>query len=264
MDLHVVSGGIGKQVAFTSVLNKFDEKVCVSSHWPDVYKDNIHVEEVYPSTHLSHHGNEFLYKNFKNIIHVEPYCGNMLKGGMHLIEAYHEKLGLKCDGLYHTVNFSKESERYYSKFIEELEDFVLVQFTGSDKGEYLLGDRNLNKELSQEIINVIRFDFNIKVIDVNEGQTIYENIFTPRKQPQYREYLMMMKHCKTFIGIDSSLNHMSAYQSNPISGLCLWRDKAYAKMFEYPHNTNIYSKLPAKMNFDKNYLFDCVDKLFKK
>ena len=263
MDLHVVSGGIGKQIAFTSILNKLKEKVCVASAFPKIFEDISFIEEVYPFPSLENPVNRITYNSFENIKHVEPYFNNFLKGDRHIIDAYHECYNLNCDGLYHNCDFSAEQIHYYSKFIDELEDFILVQFTGSDKTNSLVMSRNLNDKTAQEVINIINHDLKLKVIDVNDGQSRYENVFVPRKPVQYRQYLLMMRYCKSFISIDSCLNHMSAYKNRPVGGVCLWRDKDYAKLFSYPHNSNIMSDLPLKMNFKSQIVVDNLQDILK-
>jgi len=264
VDLHFVQGGIGKQIAFTSVLNKLKEKVCVSTFWNKIFINHPMVECVYPEYGWGNYSMFKFFQEFENIIHVEPYYGEFLKGKKHLIECYHDKLGLTFDGLYHTVTFSEEEEHYYSKFIEELGDYILVQFTGSDKDFNRnldeLGSRNLDLETAQEVINILSKDLGKKVIEVNNGNQQFENTFVPRKTPEYREYLMMAKHCQSFIGIDSCLNHMSAFKDSPKKGVGLYRDKEYGMLFEYPHNINLYSKLPLKMKFDAKNIVDSLVK----
>jgi len=260
MDLHIVHGGIGKQIMFTSILNKLTEKVCISTYWDKVFINHPMVETVYPDYGWDNYNMSKLYREFENIIHVEPYFGNFLKAEKHLIEAYHEKLNLPFDGLYHTVSFSQKEEHYYSKFIEELNDYILVQFTGSDKDFNRelnqLGSRNLDLDNAQEVINILSRDLGKRVIEVNNGNQQFENTFIPRKIPQYREYLLMTKYCQSFISIDSCLNHMSAFKTTPKKGVCLWRDPEYGKLFEYPHNTNLYSNLPLQMKFDAKTIVD--------
>jgi len=260
MDLHVVHGGIGKQIMFTSILNKLKEKICVATVWDKVFINHPMVECVYPDYGWGNYGMSKFYNQFENIIHVEPYFGNFLKAENHLIKSYHDKLNLPFDGLYHTISFSQEEEKYYSHFIDELDDYVLVQFIGSDKDFNRkldeLGSRNLKLDVAQEVINILSKDLGKKVIEVNNGETQFKNTFIPRKAPQYREYLLMTKYCQSFISIDSCLNHMSAFKDNPKKGVCLWRDTEYGKLFEYPHNSNLYSELPLQMKFNAQTLVD--------
>lgn len=256
MDIHILKGGIGKQIAFTSILDKLKEEICVSSKYYRLFEDIPIVKGLYPEASIEIVENKRIFNCFNKIHYVDPYFSNFLKGHMHIIEAYHEVYGLKCDGLYHNCDFSAEQIHYYSKFIQELGEFVLVQFTGSVKSEKILLNRNLDQKTAQQIIDILKYDLKLNVVDVNEGQSIYKNTFSPRKSIGYREYLLMIKYCKGFICIDSSLNHMSAYKKNPAKGVCLWRDEYYSKLFRYSHNTNIMSKLPLKMTFDAQDVID--------
>lgn len=260
MDLHIVYGGIGKQIMFTSILPKLPEKVCISTYWGNVYVHHPKVEAIYPDYGWGNYNMTSFFKNFENIIHVEPYYGEFLKGDMHCIEALHRKLNIPFDSLYHTVTSSEQELHYYSKFIEELGDYILVQFTGSDKDNNKelnqLGSRNLDLQVAQEVIDILTHDLNLKVIEVNNGEQQFQNTFVPRKIPQYREYLIMTRYCRSFIAIDSCLNHMSAFKDSPKVGVALWRDPEYGKLFEYPHNVNLYSNVPLQMKFNAKYIID--------
>jgi hypothetical protein len=267
VDLHVVQGGIGKQIAFTSILDKLENNICVSSFWNKIFLNQPKIEAIYSDYSWDSFDGKKIYESFRNIIHVEPYFNKQfLKREIHLIEAYHSMLNLKCDGLYHNVVFSEKEEHFYSKFIEELGDYILIQFTGSDKDFNRelneLGSRNLDLDTAQDVINILSRDLGKRVIEVNNGNQQFENTFVPRKRPEYREYLMMTKHCQSFIGIDSCLNHMSAFKENSKKGVCLWRDTEYGKMFEYPHNINLYSELPLQMKFNSKDIVDHVLTLY--
>lgn len=263
MDLHIIRGGIGKSIAFTSILDKLTEKICVAAYWENIFKNVPNIEAIYPSYEWNNYGLNTFYQMFDNIFHREIYFGNFLKGNKHLIEIYHEEFNLPFSSLYHNVEISEEKLYYYSKFIEELGDFVLVQFIGSDldrgiKLEELgqFGSRSLRKETSQEIINILSKDLGKKVIEVNNGKCNFDNTFVPRRLPEYFEYLVMTRYCQSFISIDSCLNHMSAFKNDPKKGVCLWRDREYGKLFEYPHNTNLYSELPLQMKFNAQSVVD--------
>ena len=262
MDLHILNGGIGKQIMFTSVLDKLDKKICVTTVWDKLFLNHPMIEGVYPDIGWGAYDMKKFYDNFENIIYIEPYFGNFCKNKQHLIEAFHEKLNLPCDELYHTITFSDKEERYYSKFLQELDDFVLVQFTGSDrdlnKDLNQIGGRNLELDTAQEVINILSRDMGMKIIDVNNGDAQFQNTFVPRIVPQYRDYLIMTKYCKSFISIDSCLNHMSAFKNTPKKGVCLWRDAEYGKLFEYNHNINLYSELPIKMKFKAKNIVDSL------
>ena len=109
MDLHVVSGGIGKQIAFTSILNKLKEKVCIASAFPKIFEDISFIEEVYPFPSLENPVNRITYNSFKNIKHVAPYFNNFLKVAL----SDHKKLLMNV--IQSVINF-KSLEKQMSFF----------------------------------------------------------------------------------------------------------------------------------------------------
>lgn len=265
MNIYITQGGIGKTIAFTSILDKLNEKICVSSSWGAVFNHHPNIDTIYPFYDWNQITNKIFYKHFNEIVYHEPYYGEFLKGNLHLIEAFHKKYNLKYDGLYHNVVFSEEENTYYSDLSKQIGDFVMVQFVGSDADFNInlneIGTRNLDIPTAQEIIDVLRFDFNLSVVDVNNTNSFFKNIYQPPHPLLYRDYLNLLKFSKTFISIDSCLNHMSAYKDTPKKGVCLWRDEDYGKLFQYNHNINLYSDLPFTMRFNINNICENVEKI---
>jgi len=265
LNIYLTQGGIGKTIAFTSILDKLNEKICISSPWGAVFNHHPNVDTIYPFYDWNQITNKIFYKHFNEIIYHEPYYGEFLKGNFHLIEAFHQKYNLKYDGLYHNVVFSEEENTYYSDLSKQIGDFVMVQFVGSDadfnRDINEIGTRNLDIPTAQKLINILRFDFKLSVIDVNNTNSFFENIYQPPHPLLYRDYLNLLRFSKTFISIDSCLNHMSAYKDTPKKGVCLWRDEDYGKLFQYNHNINLYSDLPFTMRFNVNNICEKVEKI---
>tara|TARA_E500000318_G_scaffold90144_1_gene87902 strand:+ start:189 stop:1007 length:819 start_codon:yes stop_codon:yes gene_type:complete len=259
LDLHIINGGIGKNIMFSSILDKLENKICISSYWHNLFNNHPVIEACYPDYGWDYYGMKQFYDNFDNIVFTEPYLGNFLKRKTHCIKAYHELLNLKCGDLYHNLHFSNEEIENTKKFVQQLGDFVLVQFIGSDKDFNkdinALGSRNLSLETGQEIINIIVNDLGLSVIEVNNGILNFNNTLATQKL-EARDYCLLTYFCKSFISIDSCLNHMSAFKDHLKKGVGLFRDSEYGVLFEYPHNINLYSKLPLKMKFDAKTIVD--------
>lgn len=259
LDLHIVNGGIGKHIMYTSILDKLKNKICVSAYWDKIFDNLPMIEETYPTYGWDSFGMKEFFNKFKDIVYAEPYFGNFLKKDIHCIEAFHELLNLPFQGLYHNLVFSEEELNKTKEFSNQIGDFVLVQFIGSDKDLNkdlnTLGGRNLKITTGQEVIDVITKDLGISVLEVNNGTLNFNNTLVTNKL-EYRDYCLLTRFCKSFISIDSCLNHMSAFKTSPKKGVCLWRDAEYAKSFEYPHNINLYSELPLKMSFSSQAIVD--------
>ena len=266
MDIHISQGGIGKNIAFTSILNKLTQKICVSSYWSDVFKYHPMVDTVYPDYGWGNDYNKIFFSKFEKVIYHEPYFGSFQKGDMHLIEAFHEKYNLPFDGLYHTVSFHDQEIQSYQDMQNQLGNFVLVQFTGSDvdfqRNINELGTRNLRLETAKEVVDILTHDYKLNVVEVNNGQKQFENtVIINNRNLSYRDYLNLMRFCKSFISIDSCLNHMSAFKENPKKGVCLWKSEDYSKLFAYPHNVNLYSEIPLQMKFSTQTIVDQLSTL---
>lgn len=259
LDLHIIDGGIGKNIMFSSILDKLNKKICISSFWHNLFNDHPVIEACYPNYGWDYYGMKDFYNRFNEIVFTEPYFSNFLKRETHCIEAYHKLLNLKFNGLYHNLHFSNEEIQKTKKFVEQLGDFILVQFVGSDKDFNkdinALGSRNLPLETGQEIIDIIVKDLGISVLEVNNGALNFNNTLVTQRL-QAKDYCLLTIFCKSFVSIDSCLNHMSAFKNNPKKGVCLWRDFEYAKNFEYNHNINMYSEFPLKMKFDSKKIVD--------
>ena len=266
MNIYLTQGGIGKTIAFTSILDKIQESICISTYYPEIFKNISKIDTIYPPLTIGDDYSNIFFKNFNEVIYHDPYHGNFLKGQTHLIEAFHEKYNLVCDELYHNIKIEDIESKKYSEMIDQLDSFVLVQFTGSDIDNNInidvLGTRNLRLKTSQEIINILHNDFKINVLEVNNGQRQFENtVIINNRTLNYRDYLNLMRYCKSFISIDSCLNHMSAFKQKPKKGVCLFRSKEYAKLWEYPHNINLYSEIPLQMKFSTQTIVDQLSTL---
>ena len=112
-NLYFVYGGLGKQIAFTAIINGLYEqeknKICIGSSLYPVFKYHPKVvrQFLYDNSFLTD-TSHYHYKKYKNIICGEPYNSNFLKGDTHLIDSYAELYGVK--------EYKKEPDLY--KYIE--------------------------------------------------------------------------------------------------------------------------------------------------
>jgi hypothetical protein len=139
-------------------------------------------------------------------------------------------------------SFEQDSER----FIKENGDFIIVQLTGGqsplnsnlDK-KFVLQGQKKNYIQAQKLINNIHEKYpDLKILNYslpNENQL--EN--TIQISAPYLFYVALLKKAKTFIAIDSSLNHMSAVAGK--KGVVLWMGTSSIH-FGYKHNINLSNK----------------------
>ena len=92
--LYFVTGGLGKNVCFTSLLpqlyKKHNNKICIEGTWPFVFYDNPYVASVfqYHVDPIKNIGAQEHYREYQEIHGLEPYHSIFLKKEMHLITSY--------------------------------------------------------------------------------------------------------------------------------------------------------------------------------
>jgi hypothetical protein len=266
-DLFIVSGGIGKNICFSSCLNKLD-KVNVMSAWPKLFTNHPNVNYSYDFTiNPLHDDVEFLSK-FKSVKFIEAYNSYFHLNKTHLVSSFRKILNIEDDEcIYNEIYFTEQEEKVIQSVVTQLGDFVLVQFVGSDENNQetdFVGSRSLIKSEAQEIINILNFDLKLNVLNVYSKTNMFENTARLDMDLHYMNYAHLLKYAKGFIGIDSSLNHMSANKFCNTKGVVMWNDHNVVERFSYEKNINIISNTPNVMRFNPNQVVENLLKLLKK
>lgn len=262
LDLYFIEGGIGKNIAFTSLLNRFEQPIAVNSFWRKVFKNHSKVAAVYDSLNLfDTEYNNGLLKQLGNLYYPEPYKTDFLRGDKHIIDSFYELCEFEKPEKHETeIIFSEEEIKDIEALTEKLKPFVLVQFTGSDieikKDLDEFTTRSLNKKQSQEIINILNFDLKLNVINVTNQKHSFKNTCTVEYPLDYRNFSLLLNYSQSFICIDSFLNHASSNKFCNNKGVVLWHALKSSKMFGYEKNKNIISRAPYFMNFDTKEIID--------
>ena len=131
LDTYVVEGGVGKCVAFTSLIPKLRKKSEIQIYTPyiDCFAGNPDVKMAFEST-LPLQDPRIMASD--NIYYSEPYKSNFQFGKQHLIESY-------CK--LHNVDFDKSmkpkiyTDRHKDSVKEwldknEIKKYILIQFNG--------------------------------------------------------------------------------------------------------------------------------------
>jgi len=258
-DLYVLNGGIGKQICFTSCLNKLD-KVNVMSSWHKLFYNHPNVNFSYDYT-LSPitDDTEFLSK-FKNVYMVECYDSFFHCNKIHLVQNYRRILNQDLnENIYSEIYFDTNEEENIKPLLEQLKDFVLVQFVGSDESSLntdFIGSRALIKDQSQKIIDILNFDLKLNVLNVFSIKDLFNNTCKIETKLGYMDYALLLKHAKGFIGIDSSVNHMSSNRFCNTKGVVIWNDNNVKERYSYDKNINLISNTPKVMRIEPNEVID--------
>ena len=270
MNLYFIQGGIGKNISFTSTLNSFKEQICISTGFPNVFKEHPKVAATYPFLNwMEVEKNKKILSSMNQIIDIDPYKTDFLSGEKHINQSFFEILNLEASSSKFKNNeiyFSKEEEEFLLPIIKQLGSYVMIQLIGSDVNldeniEYSsMNSRALKKKQIQEIINILNFDMKMNVVNVSDGKNKYTNTANIEFPIDYRKYMILLKYSQSFIAIDSFLQHASANKLALKRGLVLW-GPTDSKMFGYDHNINLKSEVPYFMNFKTQNILDNFKKI---
>lgn len=255
MNIYIVEGGVGKQVAFTALLpllaEKDKSKVLIHSPYPDIFLNNSYVEQVFDSTKIQITDHAIL-NQADNIIFVEPYKSNFKKGHQHLLESYCELLHLPYSkNLLPQLNTDhlKEEAENTLKALEVPSRFIVLQTSGGQPPinvkpdtRYEEFDRSYlyprwyHPEYVQNFIEITKEKY--PSLDILHFSLPNEPTYhgTKRLDVHYCVCHEILKKAQTFVGIDSSLNHLSA--SARKSGVVIWGSTKWSQ-FGYSHNRNV-------------------------
>ena len=266
-DLYVLDGGIGKNICFTSCLDKLND-ITIMSTWPKIFTNHPNVNFAYHYDLCAWRDNTDFLNKFNDVYILDGYSSYFLKNKIHLINSFRKILGLEnLNDLYSEIYYTDEDAENMQPLLNQLQDFVMVQFVGSDESYMqtdFVGSRSLSKKQSQQIIDILNFDLKLNVLNVFSLKDFFENTCKIDITLNYMNYAYLIKHSVGFIGIDSCLNHMSSNRFCQSKGVVLWNDDNVKERFSYKKNINLTTNTPKVMRFDVNTIIDNFQKLIIK
>ena len=285
---YIVEGGIGKHIMFTAMIpalaKRDGRKINVISAYPDVFENHPQVNLYASLDHM--HVPEVVDKT-EEFIFTEPYKTNFIKGGpKHLLHYWCKELGIKYSEDMLPKMYSTSSEELLNKVTEikaDMGEFILVQFTGGqspigydyDNSQYHINDmiqqRNYQFPFANLLVSKIKARYpDLTIIDYSLPNEHPGYQGAERLDMPFKGYVELLKECKAFIGIDSSLLHMgTAVGAKGIGlygGIPAWR-------FGWDQNinlTNFSGSLegfnpydPYYISIDSERVLNELDKLLK-
>jgi len=250
LNTYIVEGGIGKCVAFSAIIDALVERdggqIQVYTPYHEVFGGNPNVKWVFDMNSMPLQDERIVSSD--NIHFCEPYKSNFIKGHEHLIQSYCKLLGVKYSKKMRPKLYTDHAKEQADELLEKAEitgDYMVVQFTGGQppagwnpQNPYGSADpaRNYPHWMAQQVVNQLKQDkpdrtiihFGLPNEPRYEGTVMLEASF-----PMWHEIL---KDAEGFIGIDSSLQHMSA--SAKTEGVVIWGSTRF-NQFGYSENTNV-------------------------
>jgi len=246
LDTYVVEGGVGKCVAFTSLITKLRKKSEVQIYTPyiDCFAGNTDVKMAFEST-IPLQDPRIMASN--NIYYSEPYKSNFQFGKQHLIESYCELHNVEFDKSMKPKIYTDRHKDSVKEWLDknEIKKYILIQLSGGQsKWNYADGsqyqninpNRNYQPFLAQQVVNMLLEEYKDTTIIncVLPNEPHYQG--TIRCDLHWSQIHEMLKGAEGFISIDSCLNHFSA--SAEKHGVVVWGSTRWTQ-FGYSHNKNL-------------------------
>ena len=249
MNTYIIEGGIGKQVAFTAIIDalvkKDKEKIQVHSPYVDIFGGNTNVKFALDANSIHLQDKRIL--DSQNICYCEPYKANFIKCEYHIIQSYCKLFGVKYDEKMRPRMYTDHYKEGAKKIAGD-DDFIVVQFSGGQApagfnpgNPYNSNDpsRNYHPFLAQKVIDRIKEKYeDLKILNFSlPNEPKYEGTEQPDLMPfaQWHE-ILKLPNCKGFISVDSCLNHFA--RSAGRKGVVIWGGTRWPQ-FGYKQNINI-------------------------
>jgi len=253
LDTYVVEGGVGKCVAFTSLIPKLSKKSEVQIYTPyiDCFAGNPDVKMAFEST-LPLQDSRIMASD--NIYYSEPYKSNFQFGKQHLIESYCELHNVEFDKSMKPKIYTDRHKDSVKEWLDknEIKKYILIQLSGgqskwnyADNVQYqnINPNRNYQPYLAQQVVNMLLEEYpNTTIINcVLPNEPHYQG--TIRCDLHWSQIHEMLKGSEGFVCIDSCLNHFSA--SAEKHGVVIWGSTRWTQ-FGYSHNKNLQFHMTDK------------------
>ncbi len=258
LDTYVVEGGVGKCVAFTSLIPKLSKKSEVQIYTPyiDCFAGNPDVKLALEET-LPLQDPRIMASD--NIYYCEPYKSNFQFGKQHLIESYCELHNVEFDKSMKPKIYTDRHKDSVKEWLDknEIKKYILIQFSGGQpKWNYTDGvqyqninpNRNYQPFLAQQVVNMLLEEYKDTTIIncVLPNEPHYQG--TIRCDLHWSQIHEMLKGSEGFVSIDSCLNHFSA--SAEKHGVVIWGSTRWTQ-FGYSHNKNLQFHMTNKWEEEK-------------
>lgn len=235
-----LSGGVGKHIAFTSILpllkNKY-ENIYITSAYNDLFFGNPYITQINPNMDKEFY-RKVILKDSTMIVMNDPYDEpSFIKKEKHLLEVWGEMCGIEVkDGMSLKPEiYMHENEKFtVDKVVNEIKDstkskFILIQLNGGQSPHHF--EQNHMQEFSffnegskrhypfdyyRELIlslkkkypdhTILRYGLMNEPLPYEVGKMVA----TMQPAVHYKNYFWLAKEADGIVCIDSSLQHIAA------------------------------------------------------
>ena len=231
--VYILTGALGDQVCISGALNqyylKFKKQIYIITDKPSLFANQDYCKEAIDINFLSADGEDeqsLIFQKFKKIYPLYWQTEKHLKGLNTIVENY-------CD----LLNVEKTKYPFFKIHEKDLvyndKPFILVSLKRPEDDAPFIKRKSkyFTNKTNDFLIKILQDSFqNYQIIDI--GKINISNFY---------EILSIVAKCKTFISVDTSLQHLAANEFCQKKGIVLWNNKTNIKLYGYEHNINLFS-----------------------
>jgi len=268
-NLHVVMGGIGKNIIFTSLISglcKKDnvDKISMMTAWDYIFKNNKQVNNVEPANVDFRYVQEL--EKYDNIIYYEPYLSNYAKDNdLHILNAWADMYGIDRVQNIPYINVDKIESKYdiSSEFTKK--EYCVVQFNGAKGGmpeAFVNEPKDYRLDLVQKLVHKLKNVLDLDVVCLrHDNEPKPEGIITFGPDPNNDSLLNiipLIKKSKFVITIDSALMHLSALTNTKT--IVLWNEsQTRPQRIGYNKHTHLCCNNDIAIDIDVTNILERID-----
>ena len=272
--VHIVNGGIGKCIVFTSLLKKLEakqgSKINIHSVHNEVFDNHPSVEKIIPTYDwLDRKNCVENYREFSDIVHKDPYYSSYVFDDISIKETYFNLYDLEFENDKNDIPITKYSELVSDKYGNK--SYFIFQLTGGQSvksdnyfqnGQY----RNYSFDRALRLVEQLSYSFpEVMFLDFshnNEYNFNYPNVV------KYNGNLMgiqtLLKNSLGYLSIDSCLQHIASTKQIDKRGIVLWNDvNTTPEKIGYKENCNLIFSGLTPIQINENTIMEKVENLLK-
>lgn len=255
-----IEGGLGKNVAATSLLKSLkekyvDRKIVIVASYPDIFVNNPHIYRVYRVGNTQYFYDDYIKDKDTLVFRHEPYYEtNHIHKRKHLIENWCELLNIEYENQTPDLQFNLVQQRNSLKWNRE-KPILLIQTNGGP----------FNSDMGYSWTRDIPFDISLQIYEKFKDEYHVIQVCKPssRKIPNAEvidgelsniDLFLLLSYSTKRILIDSCLQHVAA--AFGLESSVLWVGTS-PKVFGYNIHNNIIANPPSEnIKHPNSYLFD--------
>jgi signal peptidase I len=255
-----IEGGLGKNVASTSLLKTLkekyvDRKIIIVASYPDIFINNPHIYRVYRVGNTQYFYDDYIKDRDTIIFRHEPYYEtNHINKRKHLIENWCELLKVDYENQLPELHFNLVQERNVTKWMRE-KPIMIIQTNGGPSNSEMVYSwtRDIPFDISLQIADKYREEYHIIQVCKPSSRKI-PNVEVIDYELSNMELFSLLNLSTKRILIDSCLQHVAAAFN--LESSVLWIGTS-PKVFGYTIHDNIVANTPTgNIKHPNSYLFD--------